>query len=354
MNNIAKIQSSLSKAKVDAFMITSEVNRMYATGFDATDGLCFVTADKAWFFTDSRYIEAAENTIKNAEIRETSASYPYSRAVADLIAENKVECLGFEEATMNVADYLVWSDKLSVKLIPSQKIFTDLRMVKSREELDDMIKAQRIAEKSFNEILPLISTDITEKELAAELMYRFLKNGAQDKSFDSIIVSGAHSSMPHGVPTDSKITKGFLTLDFGVKYNGWCSDTTRTVCIGKPTDEMRKVYDIVLRAQLAGIAAAKEGVTGKFVDGAARDVIHEAGYAGRFGHGFGHGVGLEIHEAPTLNPSGERALPAGAVVSAEPGIYIPGQFGVRIEDVIYITENGCEDITNLPKDLLIL
>ena len=340
--------------KADAALITSEENRLYFTSFCATDGYLLITEDSVILFADSRYIEAAENTIKNAEIRETSASYPYSRAVADLIAENKVECLGFEEATMNVADYLVWSDKLSVKLIPSQKIFTDLRMVKSREELDDMIKAQRIAEKSFNEILPLISTDITEKELAAELMYRFLKNGAQDKSFDSIIVSGAHSSMPHGVPTDSKITKGFLTLDFGVKYNGWCSDTTRTVCIGKPTDEMHKVYDIVLRAQLAGIAAAKAGVTGSAIHNAGAKVIADAGYGPYFGHGFGHSLGLEIHESPSASPSNDGPMPEGAVVTAEPGIYLPGRFGVRIEDMLYLTAEGCLNLTKAPKELLIL
>jgi Xaa-Pro aminopeptidase len=217
-----------------------------------------------------------------------------------------------------------------------------------------MIKAQRIAEKSFEEILPLISGKITEKELSAELICRFLKNGADDKSFDPIVVSGVRSSMPHGVPTDAYIGKGFLTFDFGVKLGGWCSDTTRTVCVGKPDDEMVKIYETVLRAQMAGIAAAKAGVRGSEIDGSARRVIDEAGYGSYFGHGFGHSLGLEIHETPNAAPSNDGEIPEGAVISAEPGIYIPGRYGVRIEDVIYITKDGCENITNLSKTLLIV
>ena len=255
---------------------------------------------------------------------------------------------------MTVFDYLVWKEKTPAELKPAQKLMTDLRASKSEAELEEMILAQRLAEKAFNDVIPLISTEITEKELAAELVYRFLKYGAEDKSFDPIVVSGPRSSMPHGVPTDNRIAPGFLTIDFGVKLGGWCSDTTRTLCIGKPTDEMRTVYETVLRAQTAGIEAAKAGMTGKEVDAVARDLIHDAGYGGCFGHGFGHGVGLDIHEAPTLSPKGDTLLPSGSVVSAEPGIYLPEQFGVRIEDVMYLTEEGSRDITMLPKELIIL
>lgn len=354
MCNFEKIQKALKERGLDAVMATSEENRRYATGFPSTDGLALITVDKAWFFTDSRYIEAAENAISGAAVVQVGNDYPYSKAVEDIVISEKIEKLGYEEKTMNVADYVMWSEKLSVTLIGSQELFTNLRMVKTEEEIQWMLEAQRIAEKSFLEIIPMITTDITEKELTAELMYRFLRNGAEDKSFDPIIVSGPRSSLPHGVPTDEKISKGFITLDFGVKYNGYCSDTTRTLCIGKPTEEMRKVYDVVLRAQLAGIEAAHGGMRGCDIDKAARDVIHEAGYGGRFGHGFGHGVGLEIHEAPNLSPSYDKIVPVGAVVSAEPGIYIPGQFGVRIEDVMIITENGSEDITKLDKELIIL
>lgn len=354
MNNFDKIKQAVKAAGLDAVMATSTENRMYATGFHSTAGLALVTDSDAWFFTDSRYIEAAGNAIKGAKVIEVGNDYTYSKAVAELVVSEKIEKLGFEDGTMTVSEYLMWNEKLPVELVAAQKLFTNLRMVKSREELNMLIKAQRIAEKAFNEIIPLITTDITEKELAAELVYRFMLNGAEDKSFDPIIVSGPRSSMPHGVPTDNKVEKGFITFDFGAKYQGWCSDTTRTLCVGKPTDEMRKVYNTVLESQLAGIAIAKAGINCIEVDKAARDIIHKAGYGGRFGHGYGHGLGLEIHEDPRFSPNYDFILPAGALMSAEPGIYIPGEFGVRIEDVIYITENGNENITNLDKELIIL
>lgn len=354
MSNFSKIKEAVAKYGIDAVMATSTENRMYATGFHSTAGLALVTADSAWFFTDSRYIEAAGNAITDAKVIEVGNDYTYSKAVSDLIISEKIEKLGFEDGTMTVSEYLMWNEKLDVELVAAQNLFTSLRMVKSREEVDMLIKAQRIAEKAFNEIVPMITTDITEKELAAELVYRFMLNGAEDKSFDPIIVSGSRSSMPHGVPTDNKVEKGFITLDFGAKYKGWCSDTTRTLCVGKPTEEMRKVYNTVLEAQLAGIAVAKAGVNCMEVDKAARDIIHRAGYGGRFGHGYGHSLGLEIHEDPRFSPGCDFILPKGAMMSAEPGIYIPGEFGVRIEDVIYITEDGNENITNLDKELIIL
>lgn len=354
MNNFKKLMAAVAAAEIDALMLESPVNRQYASGFDASDGVAIITANKAWFFTDSRYIEAAQNTISDAEVLMVSRDWPYSRRINDVIDSERIKKLGFEENRTTYSAFTKWKEKVNAELVPAESIITDLRAVKTPEELEFLIQSQRTAEKSFNEILPMISTDITEKELATELLYRFQKNGAEDKSFDSIIVSGPHSSMPHGVPCDEKIVNGFLTIDFGVRKNGWCSDTTRTLCVGKPTDEMRRVYDIVLEAQLAGIAAAHAGATGSEIDGAARAVIEKAGYGEEFGHGFGHGVGLEIHEAPYASPSCDDPIPAGAVISAEPGIYLPGRFGVRIEDVIYITENGCVDITELPKELIIL
>ena len=179
-------------------------------------------------------------------------------------------------------------------------------------------------------------------------------HGADDKAFNPIVVSGTNSSRPHGVPGDNKITKGFLTIDFGVKLDGWCSDTTRTLCVGKPDDEMKKIYETVLLAQKAGIEAVRGGVKGLNVDTAARSLIESAGYGDYFGHGFGHSLGLEVHESLKASQLSEDILPVGAVISAEPGIYIPGKYGVRIEDILYITENGSENITNLPKDLLVI
>ena len=193
---------------------------------------------------------------------------------------------------------------------------------------------------------------MTEKEIAARLQYLMLHFGAEKMSFDPIVAGGSNGSMPHAVPTDRK--GEFVTMDFGCVYGGYCSDMTRTVCVGQPTEEMRQVYEVVLSAQLAGIAAARAGVTGAEIDGAAREVIRQAGYGEFFGHSFGHGVGVEIHESPNASPANDKPMAAGSVISAEPGIYLPGRFGVRIEDVIVLTEDGCRNITRAPKELLCL
>ena len=196
---------------------------------------------------------------------------------------------------------------------------------------------------------------MTEREVAAELVYRMLRHGSEGNSFDPIVVTGAKTSMPHGVPGDEVIKSGdFITMDFGSLKDGYCSDMTRTVAVGSASEEMKNVYSVVLEAQLAGIAAAKAGVPGKVIDGAARAVIEKAGYGEYFGHGFGHSLGLDIHEAPNANPRGETPMPEGAVVSAEPGIYLPGRFGVRIEDVMVLHNDGAEVITKAPKELIIL
>jgi Xaa-Pro aminopeptidase len=352
MNFIEKLQKAVADAEIDALLITSDVNRRYATGFPSSAGVALIAADGAWFFTDTRYFEAASAAITNAEVRLTNRENPYTRLLNDVCAERGFATLGFEEARVTFKEHADFAAKLAAALVPSQRLLTDARAVKTEGELDKLIAAQHIAEKSFNDILPKISTDITERELANELYFAFLRNGADDKSFDTIAVSGPRSSMPHGVPTDAKIAEGFLTLDFGVKKDGYCSDTTRTVCVGRATDEMRLVYDTVLAAQLAGIAAARAGVRGCDIHAAAHNVIANAGFGEYFGHGFGHSLGLEIHEEPNASPTNAGEIPAGAVISAEPGIYLPGRFGVRIEDVIYITEDGCRNITELPKELL--
>ena len=354
MINITKIQQALSEKEFGAMLLTNRANILYATGFDCDACALLISEGGAWFFTDSRYIEAAAAAISGVQVRMVTHDDPYSAQIKALLDDNRISSVGYEESSITHFGYREWRKKLKVKLVPAQRILIGLRAVKSSGDLEKMKKAQRIAERSFNEILPLISADITEKDLAAELLYRFLKNGADDKSFDVIAVSGPKTSMPHGVPGNVKIGKGFLTLDFGVKLDGWCSDTTRTLCIGEPDGEMRKIYDTVLRAQTAGIAAARAGIKGKAVDAAARTIIEKAGYGENFGHGFGHGIGLEVHEAPSVSVSSKDKLSTGAVISAEPGIYLPGRYGVRIEDVIYITEDGCENITDLPKELIII
>ena len=256
---------------------------------------------------------------------------------------------------MTVADHERYRKNLQAELVPASALLHGLRARKDPEELERMEQAQRIAEKALEQILTEIRTGVTEKEIAARLQYHMLCFGAEKMSFDPIVASGPNGSMPHAVPTDRPIQSGeFVTMDFGCVYGGYCSDMTRTVCVGRPTEEMERVYETVLKAQLAGIAAARAGATGAEIDGAAREVIRRAGYGDYFGHSFGHSVGVEIHESPNASPGNHEPMPTGAVVSAEPGIYLPGRFGVRIEDVIVLEEGGCRDITKADKALLCL
>ena len=256
---------------------------------------------------------------------------------------------------LTYAEYMSWASALHAAAVRLEDGVERLRVCKEDDEVHKIVAAQRIAEQALEEVLNDIKVGVTEKEIAARLTYLMLHYGAENMSFDPIVVSGANSSKPHGVPTEKPIEAGdFVTMDFGCIVDGYCSDMTRTVAVGHVTDEMQTVYDTVLNAQLAGIACCKAGVTGRDVDGAARKVIADAGYGDAFGHGFGHGVGLEIHEAPTAGPRGEAPLPAGSIVTAEPGIYLPGRFGVRIEDMLYVIEDGCINLTEAPKQLVIL
>ena len=320
------------------------------------EGIALVTRRGSWYFTDSRYTEAADKAIGNAAvIREVSREKPFSVLINEALAEAGAEKAGFEEQRMTVAEHAVYSEKLHCTLTPASSLMTELRGSKDEEELSCMTAAQRIAEGALEQILKEIRPGMTEKEIAARLNYLMVSAGAEKTSFDTIVASGPNGSMPHAVPGMRKVREGdFITMDFGCVYKGYCSDMTRTVALGRPSDEMRNVYDIVLQAQLAGIAAAKAGVTGAAIDGAARKVIQDAGYGVYFGHSFGHSLGIDIHEAPNAAPGNDKPMPDGAVVSAEPGIYLPGKFGVRIEDVMILRPDGAQVITKAPKALLVL
>lgn len=357
MNHFKKIAAALEAHQLDAVLLTCEANRFYASGFHSsgTDGIALVTRNRNYYFTDSRYTEAAGRHVQDAQIREANREHPYSALINAVIETEHITRMGYEDEYMTAADFRRFSEKLHCELVPATELLWTLRAVKDQAELECMIQAQRIAEKALADILGEIRPGITEKEIAALLLYKMLHYGAEDKSFDPIVVSGANGSLPHGVPSEKPIQAGeFVTMDFGCKFGGYCSDMTRTVAVGHVTEEMETVYNTVLKAQLAGIAAAKAGVTGAAVDGAARRVIADAGYGPYFGHSFGHSVGVEIHENPNATPSNSKPLPAGVVISAEPGIYLPGKLGVRIEDVIVITEQGCQNITLASKELLIL
>ena len=357
MNHFQKIAAQLEGHGLDAMLLTGEANRFYASGFHSygTDGVALVTAKKAYYFTDSRYTEAALRYVQGAEVREIGHGRGYGALLEEAVTEQHIRRMGFEDAYMTVQDHERYRKALSCDLVPATDLLWQLRMVKDEEELEAMVAAQRIAERALEDILEEIRPGVTEKEIAARLQYLMLHYGASDMSFVPIVVSGPNGSLPHGVPSEKTIQQGeFVTMDFGCVYRGYCSDMTRTVAVGFATEEMQTVYQTVLSAQEAGIAAARAGLTGREVDGAARAVISAAGYGAYFGHSFGHGVGVEIHEAPNASPMNEKPLPAGAVISAEPGIYLPGRLGVRIEDVILLTETGCRNITKAPKDLIVL
>ena len=354
MNHLKQIAAKLPEYGIDAMLVNSEPGEFYAVGFHG-EGNVVVTAEKCFYFTDSRYIEAANNLITGAEIAMTGHSRNYRAMVQEVIDQCHIETLGFEESYLSVADYELWDKGLTARLVPAQKLVNSLRAAKDAEEIALMRKAQEITDRAFDEICKFIQPGMTEQEIAARLQYDMLRFGAEKMSFDPIVVSGPNGSLPHGIPSSKQVRKGeFITMDFGCKYGGYCSDMTRTVALGEPTGEMKKVYQTVLEAQLAGIAVTRAGVPGKSIDAAARKVIADAGYGEYFGHGYGHSLGIEIHESPNANTREETLLPVGAVVSAEPGIYLPGKFGVRIEDVTILREDGCEILTKSPKELIIL
>ena len=352
MKNIEKYLSLLAEGQ--GLLLTSRYSRYYGAEFDIAEGVAVVSAKGCRYFTDSRYIESAENGIKGFEVLDV-AGHGYVSRINDAIADFGITELGYEENYLTVAEFLSYEKGLNAALKPRNAEIASFRAVKEEWELDLMRAAQAITDKAFTEILTKIKAGMTEKELAAELIYCLLKNGGEGLSFDPIVVSGPNTSLPHGVPGDRKIQEGdFITMDFGVLYKGYCSDMTRTVALGYVTDEMKKVYDTVAAAQLAGLAVTKAGVPGADIDAAARKVITDAGYGDYFGHGYGHSLGLEVHESPSPNGRNPEPMPAGAVCSAEPGIYLPGKFGVRIEDVTILREDGCENITKSPKNLIIV
>ena len=355
MKNIEKYQSLLETGEVDALLLTSVYNRLYAAQYRVAEGVAVVTREGAYYFTDSRYIEAAEKNLKGFTVRMTHPGSSEIERINEVIGEHTIKKLGFEENDMTYGDYLRYNEALHTVLVPMQAKIDAFRATKEPWEIELMRKAQAITDQTFSELCKIIQAGMTEKELEAELLYRLYKHGAEGPSFDPIVVSGPNTSLPHGVPGERKLEFGdFITMDFGCIYGGYCSDMTRTVALGFVSEEMDKVYKTVLKAQLAGIAATKAGVAGRDIDGAARKVIADAGYGDYFGHGYGHSLGILIHEAPNANTRNDQPMPAGAVVSAEPGIYLPGKFGVRIEDVTVITETGCEVLTKSPKKLIIL
>ena len=354
MTHFENIAAALKGRGLDAMLVTSDPGEFYAVGFRG-EGAALITPDKTWYYTDSRYIEAARQLISGAEVILWTAGNGFREQIAALVKAHGVVKLGFEEEVMSVSSHTAWTKAVEAQFVPASELLTTLRQVKDAGELAAMREAQRVTDEALLEILNFIKPGLTESEVAARLTYIMARKGAERNSFDPIVACGANGSKPHAVPGPAVIQSGqFVTMDFGCVVHGYCSDMTRTVAVGQPTEEMELVYNTVLCAQLAGIAAAHAGVTGKEVHEAGAKVIADAGYGEYFGHGFGHSLGIEIHENPGFHLRNDKPIPAGALLSAEPGIYLPGKFGVRIEDVIMLTEGGCIDITHSPKQLIIL
>ncbi len=349
LNKIEKIREQFDALEIDACLITSSVSHRYFAEFDNCDGSLFITREKAYAFEDFRYIEIAQKTIgKIYSIFETSLDL---EQIKSIISNEKIKNIGFEDTRLTYSLHDKISNKLNANLKPIGRTIEKMREVKTPRELEKIAIAQEITDGAFAHVLKIITPTMTENELSAELEYYMRKHGAQDKSFETIAISGEKSSMPHGTPSDTRLKKGFLTMDFGALYDGYHSDMTRTICIGKADDEMKKLYNTVLKAQRSVLDMLRDGVTGADADKVARDIIDE-NYKGCFGHSLGHGVGLEIHESPNLSWRNQRILVPGNVVTVEPGIYIGGKYGCRIEDLVIIKEGEIRNLTKSPKELI--
>ena len=352
-NRFQNIQRVLEDGEAALFFSAAACR--YLTDFSYTAGGVLVLPDTAYLLTDSRYIEAAAETVTGLQCVCCDGLY---RTVETLLGQHGIRRLLVErETSLAVLDAL--REKLSVEPVADGRVdraLAESRLVKSADERERLIEAQRLTEMGFSHILSFLKAGVTEREAALELEFFIRRAGADGVSFDFIVVSGKNTSKPHGVPTDKPLENGdFVTMDFGALYRGYHADMTRTVAIGGVSAEQRRVYDTVLQAQQAALDVLHAGISGREGDAAARDVIAAAGYGAYFGHGTGHGVGVEIHEAPSLSPrAAEQPLPIGCVVTVEPGIYLPGRFGVRIEDMVMLTADGCENLTKAPKELIIL
>lgn len=353
-----RIQALVEKLpqEVDGALITSTVNRHYFTGLRSSAGVLLVTRKGCSALLDFRYIEVARRTIQSCEV---ILQEKLEEQLPQLVKKYGVRRLALETTYQTIGEMNRFQKLLpEVELLTGEEVdktILQLRRVKDEEEIGHIRDAQAITDKSFSEMLNVIKAGMTERQVAAELEYRLKKNGADGLAFATICVAGPNSSMPHGVPGDRPVQAGdFLTMDFGAAFAGYCSDMTRTVAIGHVTEEMEKVYNLVLQAQLASIAKIAPGVPCVAVDAAARDLIYGAGYEGCFGHGTGHSLGIEIHEEPRFSAISKADCEAGIVMSVEPGIYLSGRFGCRIEDIVLITPEGCQDLTHSPKELLIL
>lgn len=353
MLRVEKLRKKMQEENLDSFLITSPYNLRYLTNFTGTTGLAVITLEKAFFITDFRYTEQAAAQAQGFEIIINVG--PIFEEVADLVQKEGLRELGFEETTVSFLEYSVLEEIIDAQLIPISGMIEELREIKDEEEIAIIEKACSIADLAYDHILKMIQPGMTEIEVANQLDFYMRSLGASGVSFETIVASGLRSAMPHGVASKKIIEQGdLITIDFGCYYEGYVSDMTRTFAIGDPGEQLKEIYQIVLEAQLAVLEVAKPGVTGKQLDAVARDYITKHGYGEAFGHSTGHGIGLEIHEGPNVSVRAEKQFVPGNIITDEPGIYLPGIGGVRIEDDLLITSDGNRVLTHSPKELIIL
>lgn len=353
MTRIEKVRKVLNEKGLDALVVLDELNQQYLSGFAFTDGLLLITMKRALLITDFRYYEMAEKEAYS----DFEVVMPENRKnmITEALADESCKRIGFEGESVSFATYNKYCENYpDCEFISIGNAIEELREVKDESEIALMQKAQDITDFAFSEMVKHIRRDMTEIDVAAELEYFMRKSGASGFAFDTIAVSADASALPHGTPRNVKLREGFLTMDFGAKYNGYCSDMTRTIVIGKADDEIKKLYNTVLEAQRRGLAAVKAGAECRACDLAAREYIDSfKEYNGAFGHSLGHGVGLFIHESPRLSKlANGRKLRVGEIVTVEPGIYLYGKYGCRIEDMVAVTENGIYNFTHSPKELI--
>lgn len=353
MEKINKLRAAFKEYGIDGMLITNPFNRRYMAQFTGTSGVVLISEEKALFITDFRYLEQASKECEGYEIVQHTG--PIQEKVAEEVKRLGITKLGMEQDDVSYGLYKVYEKLINAQLVPLSGVVEKIRLIKNEQEIKILKEAADIADAAFKHILDFIKPGVTELEVANELEFFMRKIGATSSSFETIVASGYRSAMPHGVASEKVIEKGdFVTLDFGAYYKGYCSDITRTIAVGNPDEKLKEIYNIVLEAQMKGIEEIKAGLKGKEADAITRDYIKAKGYGDYFGHSTGHGLGLEIHEGPTLSSRSENILEPGMVVTVEPGIYLPGLGGVRIEDDIVITENGNKLLTHSAKELIIL
>ena len=351
---LRNFQSQLKRDGVEAARVTSSTNLFYLTDLFA-NAVLLVAPDQNWYFTDFRTMEVARQHFEGSGIHVEMAEGSFIPYIRELILQQGISGVAMEDRALTVADAGHWKEGLPVPVTWLDDRIEALRQLKFPYEVECTVRAQRIVERSLHELLPFIKPGVSERDLAAELMYRFYKNGAEGLAFPVIILSGENTSLPPGFPGRRRVQNGdFITMDIGVKVGGYCSDMTRTFALGQVSDEMKRAYDTVLQAQRTGIAAIAPGKTGHEVDAAAREVIDTSEFSGAFGHGLGHSVGLVCHDGLRAGQNSQDVFQQGNIITIEPGIYLERRFGLRIEDMVWLSPEGTKNLTEFPKELTIL